>query len=751
MEDNNNPGTPRPVLLATNLFRSNNDDEIINTILPSYHMFQATISKKLVPNEESFKDDPPEYELSPIHSGGLSPVASRATGSTSSLNAAAVEDAHLDILENTAGEGDHIFTQSSADFWNNTVLANVHKLQNLSEQNNVLARSLLVELKFTQSVCQVGQPPDIIDVLKAEYRPGDYLHGYVTIVNTHNEPIPFDMVYVAFEGILKVSPQPGLNKEKDTEPIVYKFLNMLDLFASWSYANIDRLVSDCGDPHDWCEGETDPRDNTLLSIDIKRTFMPGITYKRFFSFRIPERLLDDCCDTHSLDAHCQVPPTLGAGYSLNCPKARSLLGDNFKDFSQVNSFVGYSVTARVMGRASQYGIKLKQDRYVLASEDDFSIRVIPYSVSNHFPASHNHEVNANFKELVQQIAMKIEQGQLVAEGARSEGAGALSSFIPVSTSASRTSLSLLNDKVRQLYVSPSRDEKATKKVDGRYYRHVSLYERKGLTGVIKSSGSIYVSTPQTTYQFSYVPPVHIRIPGKNYDSSIRVPIDYSFVCKKSSGNSSIPAIKDITAELVVMTISSKKHEIPLEFNHEMFFDDEIVDHMGIRKKEDLTTFEKKVINPFQSYYSVLISLMKKIGLNDPAFRVETKLFKDVKSLAFLQTKRINLSLTKMSFFEDINGELVPCSDFQLMKYDVSSSSHDGNVVIHSKKLEVDITLQDFRWKAHPDGDSQNGFDHICLVPEFQKCFMTRIYYLRLLFTHKHGVSQVLHVPISIVA
>lgn len=752
MEDNSRPNASKPALLRLGLYHSNNDDEIINTILPSYHMFQATVSKKLVPNEESFKDDPPEYELSPLNSAGLTPVTSQATQGSSVLNLASGDhETHTGFLETDDDENDEVFNQNSADFWNKTVLAHVHKLQNLSEQNNVLARSLLVDLTFTKSVCQVGVPPDIIDVLAAEYRQGDYLHGFVTITNTHDQPIPFDMVYVAFEGVLKVSMQPGQIKEKDSEPVVYKFLNMLDLFASWSYANIDRLVSDCGDPHDWCEGETDPRDNTLLSIDIKRTFMPGVTYKRFFSFRIPERLLDDCCDFHSLDAHCQVPPTLGSSYSLNCPKDRELMGDNFKDFSQVNSFVGYSVTARVIGRASQYGINLKQDRYVLASEDHFAVRVIPYSVLHHFPASHNHEVNANYKELVLQAVSKIEQGQLFAEGARTESAGALSSFVPLSSNASRTSLTLLNDKIRQLYVSPSRDDRITKKADAKCYRHVSMYEKRGFTGAIKASGSVYISTPQKTYLFTYVPPAFVRDPLQSYDSSIRIPVEYSFVCTKGDGRHYLPAIKDISAELVVMTISSKKHEIPLEFNHEMFFDEEIVDHMGIRKKEDLNSFEKKVIAPFQSYYSMLISLMKKIGLNQQSFRVETKLFKDVKSLSFLQTKRIALCLSKVSIDEEINGQMVPCTDLKMMNYKISTSPDDPNAEIHFKKLELGLTLQDFRWKGHKDGEAQNGFDHICLVPEFQNCFMSRIYFLRIFFTHKHGITQVLHVPISIIA
>ncbi|OBA23176.1 hypothetical protein METBIDRAFT_101360 [Metschnikowia bicuspidata var. bicuspidata NRRL YB-4993] len=76
-------------------------------------------------------------------------------------------------------------------------------------------------------------------------------------------------------------------KDSLNPPTVARFLNMLDLFASWSYANIDRLVTDSGGPHDWCEYDTDPWDNTQLSIDVKRLFLPHTT-----SFAISEGHLD---------------------------------------------------------------------------------------------------------------------------------------------------------------------------------------------------------------------------------------------------------------------------------------------------------------------------------------------------------------------------------------------------------------------------------------------------------------------------
>ena len=73
------------------------------------------------------------------------------------------------------------------------------------------------------------------------------------------------MVYVVFEGVLSVlHTSNGPRDRKTASPQCSSSQNMPDLFASWSYANIDRLATDSGDPHDWCgRGETDPYDNTV--------------------------------------------------------------------------------------------------------------------------------------------------------------------------------------------------------------------------------------------------------------------------------------------------------------------------------------------------------------------------------------------------------------------------------------------------------------------------------------------------------
>ena len=207
-----------------------------------------------------------------------------------------------------------------------------------------------------------------------------------------------------------------------------------------------------------------------------------------------------------------------------------------------------------------------------------------------------------------------------------------------------------------------------------------------------------------------------------------------------------PAIKNISAELVVLTVTSRKHEIPLEFDPEMCFDAEIVDDSGLRLTDDLATFESKTVRPFQVYYKTLVALMKRIGVTDSAFRVEKRLFKDIKSMASLNTKRVSLPLARVSVRENVDGTWVPCVDLLSMAYTAAPSPTCADHTAYTKQLEVEVDLHDCRLKS---GNGVGGDHALCLVPDFQLCFMARLYYLRLFVRYKHGVTQVLQVPVTI--
>lgn len=717
-------------------------------------MFQSTISKKLIPNEENFKEDPPLYEMSPMNSGGVTPVntSTLINPGNSSFPFPAIPDVGADP------ETSETFNQNSADFWESTVLAHVHNLDNLADMNNPMAANLDIKVFFTDEICQKGVKPNLIDPSQTEYKQGDYIHGYVTIDNHYHDPIPFDMVYVVLEGILCVTPLTNGVKDPQNPPTVVKFLNMLDLFASWSYANIDRLVTDSGDPHDWCDGEIDPWDNTQLSIDVKRLFRPNITYKRYFSFRIPERLLDDNCEVHSLDAHCTLLPSLGKAVNLSSADRTPMYNENYvKDLSFIDSFIGYSVSARVMGRASQYNHPVEKDMYVLTRETSVPLRLLPYSVFPEYKEVYDLKVNAYFRAFIKSVDEKIEEGRLIRERLRSEEkygstAGALT---PFSLTSSRNSASgtLAFHKLRHQYKgqgSSYRKISSNKASDRKVYQHVSAYRKKTLTGFSKVLGTLTLATPKTTLKIPYVPPPHYRNPLQAYNTKTRVPIEISYAYDTREGKQSPPDPKSVSCDLVVMTIRSKKHLIPVEFSHNMCFYDEYVDDMGQKKSEDLESFETIVIKPFQDYYHTLVALMKDIGFENDAYRVETLLFKDIKSVALLQTKKINLAVPDAKIMQTGDKSSGSFLNIQAVPWTEAKSEVDGNYKIFSKNFSLDIDFNSCHLKGTPEVQSgKSAFDQICLVPDFQTCLMARLYFLRVTVRHKNGIPQAVHVPLTI--
>ncbi|ODV69498.1 hypothetical protein HYPBUDRAFT_8872 [Hyphopichia burtonii NRRL Y-1933] len=826
----------------------NRDNQLINNILPSYHMFESTILKSMTPSDENYRVDPPVYEVTPVSSNvntpsPLSPMHSANDGpqmppnnlggirsdtplsdgypfpnlqsNPSSIN---VQGSDLQPQNSTTNSVLSTFNEELAEIWENTVLANAHKLPNLSDSDNDFSKNLKLDIKVTESVCQKGEAPTIIDPQQYEYKQGDYIHGYVTIQNTSSEPIPFDMVYVVFEGALVVLDN-NMGLIDSQHPLtVYKFLNMLDLFASWSYANIDRLVTDNGDPHDWCLDEIDPYDNTALSIDVKRFFQPNITYKRFFSFRIPEKLLDDSCEVHNFTKHTEIPPSIGVLRNLSSIPLMYLSNTadkndrKLKDFSFIDTYINYSVDARIIGKASEYKYKPKRpskfrDQYVIAKELQCPIRVIPnaYRTIDQI-GSKNEQVSLFYRAFVDSIKNKISYGmeslanidsnrQVISPWDSSNNSNSTPNTTMDDLNTSFSSLtphSSSNTRLKQLYVVADHTNKENFKkqfkklhlqrsenktnnssglndndYDDNVYQYLTPYKKKSLTGSTKVMGVLSLTTPKQEYTTLYVPPIKFRNANQKYDTNLSIPLEVAFFYEHGNvkGKNSPPEIKNIDCELVVLTLRSKKHAIPVEFNHEMCFKDKVIissDNDGHstnillnfasnhnKKDPDTNNFDQIVIKPMQDYYKQISDLIKKFG-EDPTFRVESQLFKDLKALAFLQSKYINLPISDVKFYSQTQSNRGVYSNFSNIPWNHSKSETNVNYSIYQKKFDIAIDLS----KCHPKGTEplKNGkscFDNFTLVPSFQNCLMARFYYVKVNVKMINGAVLTLNVPLNI--
>lgn len=694
---------------------SKQDEDLISNILPSYHMFQSTISKTLDSREEDFSRQPPMYEMTPISSAtSLSGIQSPfSTQSSVSLNEFPFP------LTNQSEE-------EQIEIWQNTILANIHKLKNLNRTDNPIPKNLEVNVSVTKEVCQKGVKPDIIDVSDREFKQGDYIHGFVTIENHSDEPIAFDMVYIVFEGTLIILKNSDGLIDTQTPQIAHKFLNMTDLFASWSFANIDRLTTDNGDPHDWCEGETDPYDNTLLSLDLTKSFAPHVKYKRFFSFKIPDKLLDDICEDHSLNSHTLLPPSLGfPKYSLRPSSLLAKKKDAVKDLSFLDTSTNYSVECRIIGKAHDYKLDLKKDQYVIANESRQIIRVIPTAIPVY--SVDNDEAFRYYKAFVKSVTDLIDLGRALLS-TREDVSG-----LSLSPAPSQDS------KVKQLYRSVRNDNKKSYIDPSSYqffdniYQNIITYKKKTLLSQ-KAMKMISLSTPKARQTMDYIPPLKFR-KQEHGNTTFSIPLKLTY---HEESPKEFPEIKSVKAELVVVSVKGSHHPIPVEFTHEMFINQDEFRMIGNKAENDL--FVEEITVPFTKRTKELTRLIEKVGSD--TFKVDKQLYYDVKAMATLQAKFSTFPIDGETFsFENATGK-GKSSNFQNIPW-----LPEGEQV--SKIFNMEIDINKCYSKAHNIPKGSKFLDHINLVPDHQTCFSVRMHYIKITIKFAHD-SLTVKVPLTII-
>lgn len=725
-----NQDNPRNMGHGNRENNENDENELINNILPSYHMFQSTISKTLNSSEEDYTKEPPNYEVTPVMSPALTPAMTPISSNNASLSA--IQSPFTPGSVNSDSEFPFpIMNQpenEQIEIWENTILANVHKLQNLtkSEGKLLISKQLEINVNVTSKVCQKGVRPDIINTSDIEFKQGDYIHGFVTIENHSDEPISFDMVYVVFEGTLIVLENNDGLIDTQSPKVVHKFLNMTDLFASWSFANIDRLTTDNGDPHDWCEGETDPYDNTILSLDLKKKFLPHVKYKRFFSFRVPDKLLDDICDIHNLNKHTELPSSIGfPKYSMRPSSLLSKKSDTINDLSFLDTSINYSVECRVIGKAHDYKLKTEKDQYVIANECIRPMRVVPLSSS--FYEEDNELIYRYYQAFIKAVVDQIEFGNSLMAARESMSELALS---PMSSTDS---------KIKQLYKHGRGEiEKSfltSKQFTDAIYQNIIPYKKRTILST-KPASLMSLSTPKIDYKIKYIPPIKFR--PKDYkineqDLKLSIPLKLTYF---NNTLKSTPEIKSIKPELVVASFRSNNHPLPVEFNHDIFIKDEELQMVGLKTEYDL--FHEAVSKPCLKYLKKLTELIDKLG--GDTIRVERRLYDDVKSLAQLTSKFSIFSIPEFTTTVDDNTN----THINSIPWEQTGSE------AVDKTVNLNLDLRSCTSKRYSIPKNSNFFDSITLVPDCQTCFSIRLHYIKTTVKLTNGDSLVVKTPLKVV-
>lgn len=718
------------------------------TILPSYYMYQSTFYGELDPPEygegESVSDTHASCALSQQSSGQLTGATSLSHGS------------RLASTTPTTADGSFIVADESTTSWRETLLDNIQSLRNLTDSDNEYSKGVNISVHFTENVGEKGVAPKHIDPLNFEYKQGDFLNGYILIRNEGTKPLPFDMFYVLFEGNFVVS---NSKDPFDKKPVkVRKFLEMFDFAASYSEVTlVNRILSEHGNVMGSCPLMIDPYDNTHLHIEADKVLHPGITYKRFFNFKIPVRLLDSECNDHNLTGHTELPPTLGM--SLAEKSVWKSAERPISDFSFIDASTNYAVLARIIGKANKYGavqltesgtklINARGDEFIILKEYSSFIRILQESV---ILSDREKEVNKEasrvlYENFVSRIKEKLAVGKELLKAIESLDDNKTMEISHRLAAMETVRAQTQNDtvKARQLYTrtNSNRDVKVLAK--GKTYDIIVPIAKKQVFGHPKPIGTLMMSTPKTEYRLNYISPkrFRVRIPCDPSSWTVEIPLDFSYT-PSSMGPADVtkfPEIRSLQAELVVFTLKSNNRPIPVELNHDFLFKNAPSTHSKTVRTDNFTHLIKK---PMQEYATELRSLAKLLGTNN--FAIERSLVDDLSAMCNADEKYLNLVLRDLTIVD---------SKGQRLKYKrgvkVPWTKGEGLSFRKQFSVVVDVTKAQRKTVNIPAlTDDYKSYDEFTLVPSFQTCLVSRLYYFRFLVSLSNDEIFEFKLPLSI--
>lgn len=716
-------------------------EDTIGAILPSYMMYTSTVGLNMntavqIQNQDR---EPPSYTRNwPGHTLNFDHLVSPQS-SLSQLVSPSSEYATASPGINTPGSYENLY-ENNEPHTEDSLLDNIHRLPRIVNSESKISDIVKLEIYFTKDIGEINKKPEYVDPSIHEYKRGDTINGYITIENTSKVTIQYEMFIVHFEGIFMIT--DSKNHENTTPVKLHKFLDIFEFSTSWTEATINRLASESDNVH-VCPQRFDPRDGYYVSLGNKRLLLPNRKYKRFFTFKIPNCLLDSECNSHGLSRHIGLPPTIGKSNWKNISSTIEL-DESFDDFSLPDTSNYYGISARFiarklkleekfgtieLSRATKESLDSTKDQFIVFKELTSCIRLvndsyIPTEDERSMKLLENRVILNN---LILRIKQKIDIGiELVQsiEGLEYDSNIDMTKYF--------TDSELELQKLRQLY--KARTNRSINLEPN--YQSVLPVIKKNLTGGYKNLGAFKISTPKTVYSISYIPPEKYReslsIDNLSKTWNLQIPLDLTYISGTSNhnhnhnhNNITHHLIKSITAQFVILTIKSPKHRIPIEFNHDLIYEQNI--------SED--PIKQNFIKPFKEYSLELYQLLGVLGKQN--FQVEKQLVEDIKSIVQLQYKTNDLYICNMKINDEtLNKNTIKWKDIG-----------NGNL---NTSIMVGVNLESLSFKnLHTLPASLKSYNRFNFLPDFQTCYMSRLYHIKFNITLFNGDVAHIRVPVNI--
>lgn len=365
-------------------------------VLPSFQMFQSILKRDDNQFNENLIVSPPDYgdttntlSTPPIREPSIDRRHSQ-TDENEYEHEIEQDEEHYAFDANDNNDGLQPSVSSYHVTYGHSVLDNIDKLAKLT------ASSIDIQIYVTKDVPSPHHPSDLETRLK-EYSNGDIINGYIVITNTTSKPIHFGLFTVSLEGTIKaVERKTNTNHfdiNKFSKVLMKKFLKMYDLNASYNTTQVPNSAgieyeSFIIDKHDGCQ----------IGLPDERILYPNTKYKKFFTFKFPNKLLDTTCSLDILP-HILPPPSIGIdrtsfggqsdyiqmnkalGYGFLSSKGTPLMT---KDYSFDDMSISYSIEAKFIdklndkNRFSHDEINAdKTNDYIISSSKQYFVRFVP--------------------------------------------------------------------------------------------------------------------------------------------------------------------------------------------------------------------------------------------------------------------------------------------------------------------------------------------------------------------------------------
>ncbi|QLG74678.1 hypothetical protein HG535_0G05610 [Zygotorulaspora mrakii] len=666
----------------------------------------------------------------------------------------------------------------------------IEKLNALPKDDN----SISIELYVTKEIPKFGEKP-VYESMVKEFTSGDIVHGYCIIENTSTKPLEFDMFYLTLEGTM-VTTEKAFFK---TTKAIKTFLRIVDVAEDWSDLN------DHANKGSNFYDVKDSVDNSVLGLHKNGTLNPGVRYKRFFNFKIPNQQLDATCE-HGFFAHSLLPPSLGfdrpdrsnteaANLKISVDLGYGRLperGSSIVTMDNAGSnLITYSIDARFVG-------KNKTGSLCILGENKYCLRFIPFGF-DYKPTSKRDSLKqlSNFDlrikkklERVSKVISKLENGRTISDKDLYESAD-LGQLVPLQKNQSCDPLKSENVKLEAVGMKHTvREDQVGSElsysiksvlgmnitggfIKGFYNRDSSSSRassgKKGLI-MVKASiprGSVpYWSPPLIRKQNEYS--LKNKQSQQNWSQLVDVlsadeqekldNLQFELFCIQAANGAkhAPPEIESISTQLICLTEKSENC-LPVEFNTEILLNSHKCNEVRRKFKDRLELIQtyETIFQQRQAEINSLYVRSSETKRNDPLTFSEflsTKDIDDVQSIANMGVDVIYLSKALKSKISSSKESSSGSSLFSILSSDSNKTASTtlASFTARSKSISWEsISPTEYRAALCISVKLEENYKGT-LIPSFKGCLCSRSYVVRVKFSFTGGAgSTTIDVPIQI--